>query len=114
MPQSIGQSHASRHRLPHAAPQRFRGPASELGEEEQLRRLYGDRMRIQKTRAIPQPQWRMIAAILLTIALSLGLGIGLGGGLVAVGIGLGWLSIALGAMIWRDLELVYQLIQSRL
>lgn len=111
--QSIGQSHASRQRLPHGAPQRFRGPALEQGEEEQLRRLYGDRMRIQKTRAIPQPQWGMIGAILLTIALSLGLGLGLGGGLVAVGIGLGWLSVALCAMIWRELELAYQLFMSR-
>lgn len=112
MPQSIGPSHASRHRLPHAAPQRRLGPSDE-GEEPEIRRLYGDRMRIQKTRAMPQPQWGMMATVLLTIALSLGVGVGLGGGLVAIGIGLGWLSIALGTLIWRDLELAYQTYQTR-
>ena len=105
----IGQSQASRHRLPHSAPQRPRPQMDQANEAEQLRRLYGDRMQIQKTRAIAQPQWGMLAGVLFLTVASLGLGIGLGGGLVAIGIGIGWFSIAMGAMVWRDLELVYHM-----
>lgn len=107
-----GLSHAPRHQLPRQASPFERSGAEVPEAEDGVRRMYGDRMQIRKTQAMPQPKWSLIMAVLLGVALSLGIGVGLGGGLVAVGIGLGWLSIALVALIWHDLGVAYQVWQS--
>lgn len=107
-----GLSHAPRHQLPRQAT-RLERPAPGVPEEDEgLRRMYGDRMRIRKTQAMPRPKWGLLMAVLLGVALALGIGVGLGGGLVAVGIGLGWLSIALVALVWHELGAAYQVWQS--
>lgn len=112
MPELIGTSHAPRHQLPRQTPRFERGVAEAPEAEDGLRRMYGDRMQIRKTQAMPQPKWGLLMATLLVVALSLGIGVGLGGALVAVGIGLGWLSIALVALIWHDLGLAYHVWQA--
>lgn len=110
MPESIGV--ASRHQQ---QPRRSNQPQNrtrpvvvdDAGDDEALRRRFADRMQIRKTQAIAEPKWGLLLGTLLIVAMTLGIGVGVGGGLVAVGIGLGWLSVALVALIWRDLEQFY-------
>ncbi len=107
-----GLSQSPRHQVPRQAVRHERPAPGVPDSDEGVRRMYGDRMRIRKTQAMPQPKWGVIMAVLLGVALALGVGVGLGGGLVAVGIGLGWLSIALVALIWHDLGAAYQVWQA--
>lgn len=114
MPEMVGFSQPQRHARPQLTPgnPRAKREAAPSDSQEAARRMYGDRMRIRKTQAMPQPKWGWLVATLLGIALALGIGVALGGGLVAVGIGLGWLSVALVALIWHDLGLAYQVFQA--
>lgn len=113
MSNTIGYPQSSRHRLPQPPQPRARQASTVQVSDESVRRMRGDRMQLRKTQAMPQPKWEGIVAALLIVALTIGLGVALGGASVAIGIGIGWLSIALVALVWHDLGLVYHLWQSR-
>jgi|GEM_PF-3065285 hypothetical protein len=109
MPESIGFPQRSLQQPPRQPQARGARQTTlvEENDDEALRKRFADRMQIRKTQAVEEPNWAWLGITLLSVALALGLGVGLGGGLVAVGIGLGWLSVALVALVWHDLERFY-------